>query len=258
LKKKTSLPMVILIAAMIFIYIPLVLLVINSFNGSRFSTVWGGFSLKWYAKLFQDKSIARSLTNTLIVTLSSVTFSTTLGTLAGVVISLYQSKLQKVHKSILLLPLVMPDILMGIGLLFFFMTIKVKLSLLTIILGHVTFTVSYVASTVRSQFQNFDYSVIEAAKDLGAHSWQILWKIYIPLLMPGIISGAMLAMTLSLDDFVITFFISGPGSSTLPIQIYSMIRFGTPPVINALSTIFISITFILMLIYQRFSRRSLK
>ncbi len=256
--KKPGLPKVILYATFVFLYIPLIILIINSFNASRFSAVWEGFSLKWYTKLFHDRSIARSFTNTVIVTFSSVTLSTILGSLAGVVIARYESRLQKTHAALLRLPLMMPDILMGIGLLFFFITLKIPLGLFTIILGHVTFTMSYVASTVRAQFQNFDYAVVEAAQDLGAGWWDTFIRIYLPLLAPGILSGAMLAMTLSLDDFVITFFISGPGSSTLPVQIYSMIRFGTPPVINALSTILISVTFTLLLIYQRVSRRSMK
>ncbi len=245
-----------LVTTLLFIYMPLLILMINSFNGSRFSTVWGGFSLKWYVKLFHDRNIRRALVNTVIVAASSVAVSTVLGTLAGVVLVRYKSVLQKIHHIFITLPLIVPDILMGISLLLFFIAAGFRLSLGTIIIGHITFSISYVAATVQARFQDFDFSVVEAAQDLGADNFRVFYKIYIPLLSPGIISGAMLALTLSLDDFVITFFTAGPGSSTLPIQIYSMIRFGTPPVINALSTIFICITFMIVLIYQR-SKRSL-
>jgi len=133
--------------------------------------------------------------------------------------------------------------------------LQIRLSLGTVILAHITFSVSYVAAVIRARFQDFDESVVEAAQDLGATPFTILWKIYIPLLAPGLLSGAMLSLTLSLDDFIITFFTAGPGASTLPIQIYSMIRHGTPPVINALSTLFLSLTFLIALVYQRIQRR---
>ncbi len=246
---------VLLIITMIFIYLPLVILVANSFNASRVSSVWGGFSFKWYEKLLGDENIARSLKNTLIVTTLSVLISTLIGSLAGVALARYKSRLQKSHQMIVSLPLVMPDILIGIQLLLFFIAAGIKLSLMTVIIGHITFSVSYVASMVQARFQDFDFTIVEAARDLGADGKTILIRIYIPLLMPGILSGALLAVTLSLDDFIITFFTAGPGASTLPVQIYSMIRFGTPPVINALSTIFIALTFLLVLVYQRSQRR---
>ena len=253
--RKALFPRVFLVLTLFFIYLPLIILMVNSFNSSRFSTVWGGFSFKWYIKLFQDRNIRRALLNTVIVAASSVAVSTVLGTIAGIVLVKFRSAFQKFHRTLITLPLIVPDILMGISLLLFFIAAGFRLGLLTIIIGHITFSISYVAATVQARFQDFDFSVVEAAQDLGADNFKVFYKIYLPLLSPGIISGAMLALTLSLDDFVITFFTAGPGSSTLPIQIYSMIRFGTPPVINALSTIFICITFIIVLIYQRSRRR---
>ena len=245
----------VLVITLLFIYLPLIILVVNSFNGSRVSSVWGGFSLKWYEKLMHDHNIARSLKNTIIVTSVSTVVSTLLGSLAGVALARYKSRFQKSHQMLISLPLVMPDILIGISLLLFFLSAGIRLSLTTVIIGHITFSVSYVASMVQARFQDFDFSVVEAAQDLGADGWTILFRIYIPLLLPGILSGAMLAVTLSLDDFIITFFTAGPGASTLPVHIYSMIRFGTPPVINALSTIFIGLTFLVVLVYQRSVRR---
>ncbi len=245
----------ILFMEIIFIYLPLAVLVINSFNLSRSSAVWSGFSLKWYKKLFRDRAILTSLLNTLLVTGVSVLASTLLGTLAGAALGQYRSRFQKSHKILVAFPLMMPDILMGISLLLFFLALKVPLGLGTIIIGHITFCISYVASTVQSRFQNFDHCIVEAARDLGAGTFYLIFRIYLPLLLPGILSGAMLALTLSLDDFIITFFTAGPGASTLPVHIYSMIRHGSPPVINALSSLFIGATFIILLVYRRIPRR---
>lgn len=243
--------MIVFVATMVFIYVPLLILIVNSFNASRFSTVWGGFSMRWYEALFDDRDIGRAIRNTAIVAAGAVIGSVIIGTLAGIVLARYRSGLRNVHQGIIALPLVMPDILMGISLLLFFISIGVRLSLTTIVIGHITFSISYVAATVQARLQDFDYSVIEAARDLGASRLTVFFRVFLPLLAPGIVAGAMLALTLSLDDFVITFFTAGPGASTLPIQIYSMIRFGTPPVINALSTIFIVLTFGIVLVYQR-------
>ncbi len=253
--KKSRFTLIITIAVLIFFYLPIFILVLNSFNASRFGSVWGGFSLKWYEKLFSDRSIWESIKNTIIVAFISTSVSVVLGTLSGYALFRFKSGLQKVHNTLITLPLIIPDILMGMSLLLFFIALKIQLSLFTVILGHITFCVSYVAVTVLARLQDFDFSVVEAAQDLGASRWIILRKIYLPLLSPGLISGAMLALTLSLDDFIITFFTAGPGSSTLPLQIYSMIKFGTPPVINALSTIFLLITFLIALFYQRINTK---
>jgi len=149
------------------------------------------------------------------------------------------------------MPLVVPEILMGMSLLLTFAAVGLKLGLFTIFLAHVTFCISYVAMVVLARLQDFDPAVVEAAQDLGANWWIIAWRIMAPMLAPGIASGALLALTLSIDDFVITFFVAGPGSTTLPIRIYSMIKFGTPAVLNALSTILLTVTFILVWLSQR-------
>ncbi|THB66729.1 MAG: ABC transporter permease [Spirochaetaceae bacterium] len=238
-----------------FLWLPILVLVINSFNASRFSTVWGGFSLIWYERLITDAEIWRSVKNTAIVAAVSTSVSVVLGTLAGFVLDRYKSGVQATHNILVTIPLIIPDILMGISLLVFFLSAGMRLGLGTIILGHITFCISYVAITIRARLQDFDYSVVEAAQDLGANWPTVAWKVYFPMLLPGIISGALLSLTLSLDDFIITFFTAGPGSSTLPVHIYSMIRHGNPPVINALSTLFLALTFMFVLVYQRVSRR---
>ncbi|MBF0235059.1 MAG: ABC transporter permease [Desulfamplus sp.] len=249
--KKSKFTFIITVVVLLFFYLPIFILVINSFNSSRFGSVWGGFSLKWYDKLFSDKTIWHSIKNTLIVAGISTSISMVLGTLSGYALFRFKSRISKIHSTLITLPLIIPDILMGMSLLLFFIALKVQLSLFTVILGHITFCVSYVAVTVLARLQDFDFRVVEAAQDLGASPGIILRRIYLPLLSPGLISGGMLALTISLDDFIITFFTAGPGSSTLPLQIYSMIKFGTPPVINALSTLFILITFLIALLYQR-------
>lgn len=253
--KKGKFTLIITMAVLLFFYLPIFVLVVNSFNDSRFGSVWGGFSLKWYEKLFSDRHIWHSVKNTLIVAGISTSVSMVLGTLSGYALFRFKSSIQRVHSTLITLPLIIPDILMGMSLLLFFIALKIQLSLFTVILGHITFCVSYVAVTVLARLQDFDFSVVEAAQDLGASSGMILRRIYLPLLSPALISGGMLALTLSLDDFIITFFTAGPGSSTLPLQIYSMIKFGTPPVINALSTLFFLITFLIALLYQRIGVR---
>lgn len=254
--RRSSFPLFLTVAVLLFFWIPIAVLVINSFNASRFGSVWGGFSLKWYERLFADRSVWRSIENTAIVAVVSTSVSLVIGSLAGFTLYRYRTALQKIHMGLVSLPLVIPDILMGMSLLLFFISLNIRLSLATIILGHITFCISYVAVTILARLQDFDYHIVEAARDLGAKGWTLFRKIYIPLLYPGLLAGAMLSVTLSLDDFIITFFTAGPGASTLPLQIYSMIKFGTPPMINALSTIFLMITFLIALAYQRISRRN--
>ncbi len=253
--KKNKFIFIVTILVLMFFYLPIIVLVVNSFNSSRFGSVWGGFSFKWYEKLFSDRNIWQSVKNTLIVAGVSTSVSMVLGTLSGYVLFRYKTGIQKAHNVLITIPLIIPDILMGMSLLLFFIALKIKLSLFTVVLGHITFCLSYVTVTVLARLQDFDFNIVEAAQDLGASAGDILKKIYLPLLAPGLISGGMLALTLSLDDFIITFFTAGPGSSTLPLQIYSMIKFGTPPVINALSTLFLLITFLIALIYQRINTR---
>lgn len=170
---------------------------------------------------------------------------------AALALHRYHSKLQKINLSVLIAPLIMPDILMGICLLFLFVTLNIKLSLLTVFIAHTTFSTSYVAMIIRTRLETLDKSIVEAARDLGASSWQIFWKILLPFLAPATIGGALFAFTLSLDDFVITYFVVGPGATTLPVYVYSMIKFGAPPLINALSTLILMGTAVIITAYYR-------
>jgi spermidine/putrescine transport system permease protein len=249
--KRSRFPMLVMIAVLVFFYLPILVLVINSFNASRFGGTWEGFSLRWYERLWGEREIWHALRNTLIIAFSATALSVVLGTTAAFALHKYRSGLQRIHYSLIYTPLVVPEILMGISLLLFFVALKVQLGLFTIFLAHVTFCISYVAMVVLARLQDFDFSIIEAAQDLGANWWTATWRVLLPLLAPGIAAGGLLAFTLSIDDFVITFFVAGPGSTTLPIRIYSMIKHGSPPLINALSTILLVVTFLMVWMSQR-------
>jgi spermidine/putrescine transport system permease protein len=249
--RKSRFPLYITIAILIFFYLPIMIVFMQSFNASRFGGTWNGFTLAWYVKLFNDRNIWHALTNTLIIAGTSTLVSIVLGTLAAFALYRYRTKLQVSHNILIYFPLVIPDILMGISLLLFFVSLKISLGLWTIFLAHVTFSVSYVAMVVLARFQDFDYSIMEAAMDLGATWGVAVRKILVPYLMPGIAAGGLLAFTLSMDDFVITFFVSGPDSTTLPLYIYSMMRHGSPSVINALSVLMVLFTFIIVFISKK-------
>lgn len=248
--KRSRLPLIITGLVLLFFYLPIMVLVVNSFNASAFSGHWEGFSLRWYIKLMNQRDIMMALENTLIIAASATLVSCVLGSTAAFALHYYKSALQHWHFTLIYTPLVIPEILMGMSLLLTFVAVGMKLGLFTIFLAHVTFCISYVAMIVLARLQDFDFSVLEAARDLGANWWVTTWRILTPMLAPGIASGALLALTLSIDDFVISFFVAGPGSTTLPIRIYSMIKFGSPALLNALSTILLVITFILVWLSQ--------
>lgn len=242
------------IGVLIFFYLPILMLILTSFNESRFGGVWRGFSLKWYHQLFVQESLWKALINSLFIGLAATVVSCLLGTLAALSLHRYRSMLQKAHYGLIYTPLVIPDVLMGISLLLFFVTINLQLGLFTIFIAHTTFCLSYVTFVILARLQTLDNALIEAAQDLGATYWQIFWRIKLPQLLPAILSGALLAFTLSIDDFVITFFVAGPGSTTLPIYIYSLMKFGSTPIINALSTVLIIGTFAIVWVVQTLTR----
>ncbi len=222
-----------------FFYAPLVILIIYSFNQGR-SMNFTGFSLKWYKVLFFDSAkLWGSFYNTVIIALVSATLSTLLGTLGAIGIYWYNFRMKKYLEVVSYLPIILPEIIIGVSMLMFFAGMGIPLGLGTIMIAHITFNIPYVLLIVIARLSEFDYSIIEAAHDLGAREIDTLLKVILPVCMPGIISGFLMAVTLSIDDFVITFFVTGPGASTLPLHIYSMLRFGLSPVINSLSVILI-------------------
>ncbi len=231
-----------------FLYLPIVLIIIYSFNQARFGLVWTGFTLKWYAQLFHDDLILLAVKNTLLLGIVSTGISTLLGTLLAYGLHRYRVPGKQLFQSAMYLPVVIPDIVMAITLLLFYKLVRYytglfELGLTTMILAHVTFQISFVAIVVRSRLAALDPSLEEAAHDLYANSWATVRHVTLPAIWPGIVAAALLAFTLSIDDFVISFFTSGPESTTLPILIYSTVRRGVTPEINALSTLIIAATF---------------
>jgi len=230
----------------IFLYLPIIILVIFSFNASRHSVAWRGFTLNWYAELFRDELVGAALVKSLIVAGSSTVVSTVFGTMVALGMERYDFPGKLPFDALLYLPIIIPDIAMAVMLLLFFVLSKIQLGLTTIIISHVAFNISFVAVVVRARLAFFDISLEEAAQDLYANEWQTLRRVTLPLIMPGILAGALLAFTLSIDDFVITFFTAGPGSTTLPLRIYGMVKLGVTPEINALSSMMLVASMILV------------
>lgn len=252
--KPSRIPFVTALLVLVFFYLPIGMLVVQSFNEAKFGGQWEGFSFRWYRELWERDDIHDAAWNTLMIALASTVVSVVLGALAAWCIHRYRTGTQRLHYGLIYAPLVVPDILMGISLLFLFVNVGVQLNLTTIILAHTTFCLSYVTLVMLGRLQDFDESMIEAAQDLGAGWGVIIGRILLPLLGPGLAAGALLAFTLSIDDFVITFLVSGPGNTTLPVKIFSMMRRSSPQVINALSVIFMAVTFIMVLLSQRLTR----
>jgi spermidine/putrescine transport system permease protein len=248
--KPSRVPLFTAVAALVFLYLPIVVLVIQSFNAARYGGSWQGFTLDWYRQLAGNAPIQRATVNTLIVASVSTFFSLVLGTLAAWVLHRYKGGLQRLHYLLVYAPLVIPDILMGMSLLLLFVQAGIPLGRGTIIIAHTTFCFSYVTLVLIGRLQDFDDNLIDAALDLGARWPTIITRILLPLLGPGLAAGALLAFTLSVDDFVITFLVAGPGSTTLPVHVYGMMKFGSPALVNALSVLFMAATFAIVLTSQ--------
>ncbi|MFQ5943321.1 MAG: ABC transporter permease [Anaerolineales bacterium] len=230
----------------VFLYTPIILLVLFSFNQSRFPTHWTGFTLSWYETLFNNYLIGQALKNSAIVTLTSTAIATVIGTMVAVAMERYGFRGKTAVDGTLFLPIIIPDIAMAIMLLAFFVLIGMQLGHGTIIIAHVAFNISFVAVIVRARMASIDPDLAEAARDLYANEWQEFWRVTFPQLIPGILAGALFAFTLSLDDYVITFFTSGPGSTTLPVRIYSMVKRGITPETNAVSSLMLLASLLLV------------
>lgn len=238
-----------------FLYLPLIIVVMYSFNDSRLNAEWVGFTFKWYHILFNDEQMLVAARNSLLIGVVTSFFSTIFGTLAGVAMYKYKLRLLPV---LVLTPIAIPEILMGVSLLMFFVMLNMTMGLFSVALAHIAFCIGFVAIVVRSRLQGMDESLLEAARDLGATPIQAFRLITMPLIMPGIIAGALMAFTLSIDDFVITFFTAGAGASTLPLQIYSMIRIAVTPEVNAISTLLMLLTLALILIASKVAPSALR
>jgi spermidine/putrescine transport system permease protein len=238
-----------------FLYVPLAIVVAFSFNDSRLNAEWVGFTLHWYDVLFHDEQMLAAALNSLVIALVASSVSTVLGTLAGYAMYRYRLRLLPV---LVLTPIAIPEILMGVSLLMFFVMLNMTLGLVSIMLSHIAFCIGFVAIVVRSRLSGMDESLTEAARDLGATPVQAFRLVTLPLIMPGIVAGALMAFTLSIDDFVITFFTAGVDATTLPLQIYSMIKIAVTPEVNAISTLLMLLTLVLIVIASRLSPGALR
>ncbi len=243
------------IFAYVFLYAPLVIVVAYSFNDSRLNAEWVGFTLSWYAKLFHNEKMLRAAWNSLLIAITASAVATVLGTMAGYAMYRFRMRLLPL---LILAPIAIPEILMGVSLLIFFVLLNISLGMVSIVLAHVAFCIGFVAIVVRSRLAGMDESLTEAARDLGATPWQAFRLVTLPLIMPGVIAGALMAFTLSIDDFVITFFTAGVGSTTLPLQIYTMVKIAVTPEVNAISTLLMMLTLALILIASKLSPGSLR
>lgn len=239
----------------LFLYLPLIVLIVYSFNDSRVNVGWVGFTLKWYKVLFADKQLINAALNSLIIALIASTVSVILGTLAGVALHKYKVPLLS---TLVMIPVAAPELLVGVSLLLFFILINFTLGMASITLAHIAFCVSFVTIAVKTRMHGMDNSLLDAARDLGASPVKSFFLILIPTILPGVIAGWLMAFTLSIDDFVITFFTAGVGSSTLPLAIYSMLKMGVTPEVNAASTIIILVTLVLTSVATKLSPQLFK
>jgi spermidine/putrescine transport system permease protein len=231
-----------------FLYIPLAIVVVYSFNNSRLNAEWVGFTLDWYDKLFHNEDMLAAAGNSLMIALTASIVSTVLGTMAGVAMYRYKLRLLPL---LVLTPIAIPEILMGVSLLIFFVLVNFTLGLVSVTLAHIAFCIGFVAIVVRARLAGMDESLTEAARDCGATPWETFRYVTLPLIMPGVIAGALMAFTLSIDDFVITFFTAGAGTVTLPLQIYSMIKIAVTPEVNAVSSLLMLLTLALIIVASR-------
>ncbi len=239
-----------------FLYIPLAVVVIFSFNDSLLNAEWVGFTTRWYGKLMQDDDMLRAAGNSLLIALLSSGMATLLGAMAGIAMHRYRPRWLPF---LVLTPVAMPEILLGVSLLLFFrQVLDLSLGLVSILIAHITFSIGFVAVIVRARLAGMDESIFEAARDLGATPWATFRRITLPLILPALLAGFLMAFTLSIDDFVITFFVAGVGVNTLPLQIYSMIKVAVTPEVNAISTLLMALTLSLILLASRFAPDLLK
>ncbi|WP_139491239.1 ABC transporter permease [Brevibacillus dissolubilis] len=242
------------LAVLGFLYLPILVLILYSFNDSRINAVWSGFTGKWYLALLDNRRVLEALFNSLSIAVTTTIIATILGTLAAIALHRYTFRFQKTWNSLFYLPILIPDILMGLSLLVLFSQLAIPLGKTTIIIAHITFSLSFVVVIVSARLAGMGKELEEAAQDLGASPLHTFRYVTLPLISPGIIASAMLTFTMSLDDFVISFFVSGPNSTTLPLYIYGLVKRGVSPEINALSTLLI-VTTILFIVLAEFFRR---
>ncbi|MBS1191957.1 MAG: Ornithine carbamoyltransferase [Rhodocyclaceae bacterium] len=244
------------LAAYAFLYLPLAVVVLFSFNDSALNASWVGFTTAWYGKLLSDPAMLQAAGNSLFIAAVSSTAATVLGTMAGISMQRWRPRFLPF---LVLTPVAMPEILLGVSLLLFFrQVLDLTLGLFSILIAHITFSIGFVAIIVRARLAGMDESIFEAARDLGASPWRGFVRVTLPLILPAIAAGFLMSFTLSIDDFVITFFVAGVGVTTLPLQIYSMIKVAVTPEVNAVSSLLMALTLTLIALAARFAPETLK
>lgn len=234
----------------LFLYLPIIVIVVFSFNTSKRNIVFEGFTLDWYAGLFRNSALLSAFGNTMIVASASTLLSCIIGTFAAIGMYRYRFKGRRMVDMLLYVPVVIPEIVLGIALLSMFALAQVPLGLVSLIIAHTTFCIPFVVFTLRARLAGYDQSVEEAAMDLGATRWRVFRHITLPILLPGIVSGGMLAFTLSIDDVIISYFTNGPGSTTYPLKVWEMVKSGVSPDVNALSTLILLGTLVVVVATQ--------
>jgi spermidine/putrescine transport system permease protein len=235
----------------LFLYLPIAVLVIFSFNAARQTAVWEGFTLDWYRRLAADERLLGSVRNSLLVAGITTLVATVVGTLAALALARYRFRGKGSTDVVLFLPVILPEVVLGAALLTFFGAVGLRLSLWTVVIAHVVFSVSYVAIVVRARLAGLDPSLEEAARDLGAGPFETFRRVTLPLILPGVVASALLVFTLSIDDYVVTSFVAGVGATTLPLHIYSMLKLGVTPEVNAVSSLLLAGTVVLIVSAHR-------
>ncbi|UFP95583.1 ABC transporter permease [Gloeobacter morelensis] len=237
-----------------YLYAPILVLVVFSFNSQKLNLRWQGFTLDWYKVLLADTRIQEAAVNSLVVAGAAATTATVLGTLLALALARY--RLAQPAELLLYIAIIVPEVVLGIALLIWFSQLGIAAGLLTVAAGHVVLCTPFVALTVRARLAGYDRTLEEAAMDLGAREWTTFWRVTMPAIWPGVLSGALLAFTLSLDDYVLALFTAGPGATTLPLRIFSMVRFSITPEINALSTVWVVGVSLILLVGQMCVKKS--
>jgi spermidine/putrescine transport system permease protein len=240
----------------LFFYLPIAVLVLFSFNESRLNIVWTGFTFDWYAKLFEDRVLVKTLKNSLIVATFTTAISVMLGTIGAWLLYRYRYKASSFLETLVFMPMIVPEVILGVSLLILFVTLGIKLGYTTIVISHVTFCFPFVMAAVQARLSGLDPALEEAALDLGATPAQAFTKVLVPYLMPAIVSGALMSFTLSLDELIVTYFTASAGTRTLPLEIFGRVKKGLDPSLNAISTVFILVTVLAVFLTEGLRRRN--
>lgn len=256
MRNKTKLPNIYLGIIMCLMYLPIILVIIYSFNESKITSVWAGFSLKWYKELFADKSMFEALVNSIVLALASSLAAGVIGTLGAVGMSRKHLKANGIIEYVATLPIMIPEIILGMVFLVFFALIGLPFGMTTLILAHTTFCIPYVFMLVKARLVGIDKSYVEAAKDLGASETRAFFDITVPLIAPAVLSGMMLAFAMSFDDVIISIFVTGADVNTLPLKIYTQLKTGVSPKINAICTLMFGATLLVVIISSLINKKS--